>query len=367
LRDVGLLGVRDPVRVAGSDVSVRALGTSAVLVLSVSDRSGRVAAAVANALALRVIRTRLGLSNGELESALAVLDRRLAGVDGRISGLDGRIDGLSVRAAQASGVVANGLRAQLDGLSRQRDFLAQQRSVLESERVSLLSSDALRPRPEVISRASVPAGADSSGLVTDVVLGLLLGLLVGVGLAGVLELLSPTVAGGEAVARLLGAPLLGKLGGRPERLADLGGPAGRLGLVARSARVERVGLLAAVPGLDVRGLAGRLQESRAAQGLRVRELDLSRPSSNGDAPQGLVLVSPSTIKRADLDAAGELLHTTTQPLLGLITYDPAPRPGAAKRSRGRVQKAEQGRALRAALAKARARGGRTPRTPAAPL
>jgi hypothetical protein len=260
---------------------------------------------------------------------------------------------LSVRAAQASGVVANGLRALVEGLSRQRDFLAQQRSVLESERVSLVSSDALRPRPEVISRASVPVAADSSGVLTDLVLGLLLGLLVGVGLAGLLELLWPTVAGGEAVARVLGAPLLGKLAGRPGGAGDVAGPAGRLGLVARSAMVERVGLLAAVPGLDVRGLGGWLQGSRAAGGLQVRELDLSRPSANGDSPQGLVLVSPSTIKRADLDAAGELLHTTTQPLLGLITYDPAAGAGAAN-SWVRVPKA-------------RARGSRSSRTPAAPL
>src|SRR5205814_2117013 len=83
------------------------------------------------------------------------------------------------------GVVANGLRARADGLARQRDFLAQQRSVLESERVSLLSSDALRVKPAVVSRALVPVGSVGSGLWSRLVLGLVLGLALGVGLAGV--------------------------------------------------------------------------------------------------------------------------------------------------------------------------------------
>src|SRR5437867_8360961 len=67
---------RDPLSVANNDVTVRPLGTSGVLELSVIDRNAQAAAAIANSLAAQVIRARLGVSSGELQRALAAIGKQ---------------------------------------------------------------------------------------------------------------------------------------------------------------------------------------------------------------------------------------------------------------------------------------------------
>ena len=149
---------RNPVDLARHHVSVTALGSSAVLDLSVSDPNRRVAAAVSNTLAARVIQTRLKVSSGQLQQVLTELDGRIATLNRRIGDLDVKIASLGLTNAPAR-----------DAAQRSRDFLAQARSVLEAERVSLLSTDAQRPNPAIISQASLPTHADSSRLLQDLV------------------------------------------------------------------------------------------------------------------------------------------------------------------------------------------------------
>ena len=186
LKDAHVTG-RDPFVVAEHHVSIRALGTSAVLQLSVSDRDRRVAAAVSNALAARVIRARLNVSNGQLQQVLTDLEQRIDGLSLKIASADTQIDSLNVQLASAkTRASSDALRRNRDAATRSRDFLAQQRAVLEAERVSLLSTDALRPKPSILSPATVPEHADASHWLSYVVLGTLLGLILGVGSAGLL-------------------------------------------------------------------------------------------------------------------------------------------------------------------------------------
>ena len=117
---------RDPVDVARHHVSVTALGSSAVLDLSVSDPNRRVAAAVSNTLAARVIQTRLKVSSGQLQQVLNDLDGQIATLNRRIGGLDAQIASLGLTNASAR-----------DAAQRERDILVQARGVLEAERVSL--------------------------------------------------------------------------------------------------------------------------------------------------------------------------------------------------------------------------------------
>src|SRR6478609_284743 len=188
---------RDPVDLARHHVSVTALGSSAVLDLSVSDPNPRVAAAVSNTLASRVIQTRLKVSS-QLQQVLTDLDRRIGTLNRRIGALDTQIASLGLTNAQAR-----------DAAQRSRDFLAQARSVYEAEKVSLLSTDAQRPTPAIISQAPLPTHADSSRLLQDLVLGALLGLVLGIGSAGLIETVRPTFVGGDVLARELDTPLLG--------------------------------------------------------------------------------------------------------------------------------------------------------------
>jgi capsular polysaccharide biosynthesis protein len=340
---------RNPVEVAKRHVFVRALGTSGVVQLSVSDKDARIARDLANALAQRVIRVRSEVTTGQLQSVLSDLAKRVDELNLKISTVDQKIDTLNIQMAQArSATTANALRARRDDLSRQRDFFAQQRSVLESERISVLSSDALRPKASVISAASLPTKHDSSALGQEMILGALLGLVLGIGIAGLIETFRPTVVGSDSLAREFDTPLLGAIPtgkddgawnmlghiGLRLRLAAEGVGAHSVGLVAVGQDVE-LGLLAAT--LDE--LVNRISPSATAQHVaalegggaavssdtevvskcRVRPFGLldARP----DANTALVLVSADVATKDEIDAVSHLLRVAGSPLLGLITYE----------------------------------------------
>ncbi|MEP6978502.1 MAG: hypothetical protein ABI948_10665 [Thermoleophilia bacterium] len=380
LRDAHVAG-RDSVKLAKNHVSLRGLGTSAVLELSVNDRNPRVARAVSNALAGRLIRTRQDLSSGEIEQALTRLDRQIESTNRRIAAADAASDYLNVQAATGNSSNGSGdLRAKRDAAARLRDFLAQQRGVLESERVSLLSTNALRPKPRIISPATLPRHPEPSQLVPDLILGGLLGVLLGVGLAGLLETMRPTLVGSYALAREFDTPLLGTLPSNPDEddpRQDVAGIAVLLRLAAEAAHVDHVGLAGTVPDLDLRRFAERLEEGQAAgldivpaeandvrlagtagapgpgtgelppdwspsgppsdsgrssadrggSGLRIRSFSLQSASSNNGTSDGIVLVSPSTVMRAELVGVSNLLRLTPVPLLGLIVYKVSRSPG----------------------------------------
>jgi capsular polysaccharide biosynthesis protein len=333
---------RDAFDVAEHHVSVSGLGSSSVVKISVSDRDKYVAANVANALAARVIETRRQVSSGGVPQEVANLTQRIDAVTAKISRADAAIDRLSVAVANApTPQLANQLRAQRDAASRQRDFLAQQRSVLESERVSILGTYALRPKPSVISQASVPRSVDASGLWPYAVLGALLGLLLGVGLAALIETVRPTVVGGDALARELDAPLLGTVYGASDGdqpAEELAPVAARVRLAAEAAGVDDVALLPVKADVNVRRLVDSLDAASrngldvvAAEGAarhrsktRILAADLASPAPVEERrATGLVLIAPSSLSRADLVDVGHLLRVTPTPLLGLIVYRPA--------------------------------------------
>jgi capsular polysaccharide biosynthesis protein len=343
---------RDALDVAEHHVSVSGLGSSSVVKVSVSDRDRHVATNVANALAARVITTRSQVSSGGVPQELTALTKRIDQLSVRIAGADAAIDQLNVAVANAATPErANDLRARRDTASRRRDFLAQQRNVLESERVSILGTAALRPKPSIISRASVPLHADSSGRWPYMILGALLGLVLGVGLAALIETVRPTVVGGDALARELDTPLLGTLRGRvddEESDEGLVPVAARVRLAAEAAGVDDVALFPVKADVDVRGLVERL-EAGPGKGLgvlpaeagahhrssaRILAFDLGSPATVDERrTRGLVLISPNVIKKTDLVDVGHLLRVTPMPLLGLITYRPARLLG---RGRGRA-------------------------------
>lgn len=360
---------RDASKMAANDVSTRALGTSGILELSVKDRDPRVAAAVANALATRVIAVRLNVTRGTTEQALSNLDNRISGLDKQIAGLDSKINALNVQAATTlNPVQANSYRAKRDDASTNRDFLTEQRSVFETERANVTSGAAMLPEPAVVSPATPPSHPDSSGFSADIVLGLLLGAILGVGAAALVESVRPTVVGGEALAAKFDTPLLGTLTDAPDgnpRLSDLVAIAERLRLAASAEHVRTICLLGVDKGTDVLRLAEELdvfvrpadeEESdeepvvagaygrrgqRPARGaqmprpadrglVRVRPFESrsftasnghsgGRNRSNGNG-SGVVLICPPVLKRDALAAAQHLLRINPGRLLGLIEY-----------------------------------------------
>jgi hypothetical protein len=325
-------------------VSVHALGSSGVLELSVTDRNPREAAAIANALTKRLIETRRSVTEGEVNRVLADLDMRISGLNRKI--------------AQAGGT---------------RDFLAQQRSLLEAQRIDLQSSAAGRPRPSVISVATPPRNTDGSGWLADVALAGLLGLVLGLGVAGLMETLRPHVVGGDSLAAALGTAHLGTLPGSPDQprsLAEAERIGTRLRLAVDAMKLRNVDLIAARPPVELRPLAKRLEAaarmpqsfverleaaarmpmaSETSEGrvpveaggrsaavevegeeaavataaqptTRVRAFDpRERSVSNGGAT-GLVVVAPTTLRNREVAETADLLKVLPVSLLGVITY-----------------------------------------------
>jgi uncharacterized protein involved in exopolysaccharide biosynthesis len=318
-------GIKDrrAAEIAKEHVSVSALGSSAVLQLSVGDRNRYYAARLTNALADQVIHTRVAFSNGQLEQAVGRLQQRIEELNSQIAALDVQADSLAVQLARVgSATQASALRSQRDGLQQSRDLLLQQRNVAESEQVSLAGAAATHPKPSVISSATVPRRADSSHLVSYLALGILLGLILGVGCAGTIELVRPTLVGGDAIARELGVPFLGSLPAEPLSRAPraLHALRARLRLAAEAAEVETVGVVPVVEQVDLTPLTGLLGGDPLAR-LSVHQLELEGTSPGVSGRLGLLAVGPSDVPKAEIAEFAQFLTLTPQPVLGLLTYD----------------------------------------------
>ena len=325
------IGVRrDATELARRHVSVQALGSSGVMQLSVTDSDPEVAVALANAIAEAVIKTRLQVTAGEAATVVRSLDQQITRLQREISDLDARID-------QAGGAAASGQ------LVRRREALEQRMSQLESERASVQTTRALRPKADVLDAASPPAQQLPGRRLPDLVLGGLLGLLLGVGAAAMVESLRPTLVGRTAIARGTEAPVLAELVGPPQRrghrhgwvAADVAEAAMHVELVAVAAGVQQVRLMALDRQVDLSNLVQILGDSlktatvqqadmptarRRRPGARAAlEPEALQPEGDGGRI-GLVLVAPTVLKLADLDPVKDFLTISGWPLLGVIVY-----------------------------------------------
>jgi hypothetical protein len=206
------------------------------------------------------------------------------------------------------------------------DLFVQQQSVLESERVSLLSTSAQHPQPQIISAATPPTKPEPSHRMNYLVLGALLGLILGIAAAGVAETLQPTLVGGDTLAGELNTALLGTLASNTSA-ADVTDVGARLRLAAEAADVRNVAMVTA-GGVDVDGVAASLSaaDAHAPNGnghgaaLQIGNFDSQNPPFNNGSRSGLVLVSPTALKKTELNDIEHLLQASRLPLLGVITY-----------------------------------------------
>jgi capsular polysaccharide biosynthesis protein len=368
-------GIRDrsPVDVA-KHVSASPLGTSGVLQLSVSDRSPVVAQKLANALAASVIRTRDSVNGKRIRQISNDLDGRINELNRQITNADSKVDALNQQLATATGIVAARLRSEIDATSRVRDFASQQRGVLVSERLGLLSTEALRPQASIISASTRPTKPDPSRAVPDLMLGVLLGLVLGVGAAAVLETVRPRLQGGDVLARELRTSHLGTLpAGAGEggltwsaeplslvlRLAAKGAgvrhvsllaaePFPELGVIAKhvEAAANRAGDIGApapepIPTAQVGGhvappsLEAMARRAVKAPRVYVRPFGIDFPTASNGAGTGIAVVAPRSLRRSQIVELNHLLSIMPAPVLGLITYSPGRRwPWRTPRSGG---------------------------------
>jgi hypothetical protein len=177
---------------------------------------------------------------------------------------------------------------------------------------------------------------------------LLLGVLVGVIGAVLLETLRPTVVGAEALEREAGARVLALLPGPPAWIADkdLDALRARLLRASMAAEVTAIDLVGALNEPALRTLAVALESTLtttdragrgAESGLLIRAAtltDLSWPVSAGER-WAAVLVAPSVISKRDLNRATAMFSDLSLPLIGIIAYGKRGRRQAAPpRSQG---------------------------------
>jgi capsular polysaccharide biosynthesis protein len=346
------IGVHRDVADVAKSISVEALGTSGVLELTVSDPDPRVAAALANALAKRVIEVRQETGTGRADQILADLGTQIDDLTRQIVRTDTRLNALNEQIARTTDPqTLTTLRGERDRLSQTADYLAQRRVVLESERGTIATNDALRPQATLLDPAERPIASNPDRRVPDMILGGLFGLLLACGLAAAIEAFKPSVVGADAIAREVDAPVLGELDDAPqkagaEQLTDL---AANLELAALRAQVDHVKLMGTDPSMDLFGLARHLGAYRGLQwvGLYQEALPtgsdtpnnevvsgaasmakrsgvgvvvVDKLSPNGSTKVGLLLVTPTTVSLADLSTALNFRTLTGWPLVGVVTY-----------------------------------------------
>jgi capsular polysaccharide biosynthesis protein len=380
LRAIG--ASRDPAVAARDHVKVQTLGTSGVLRLTVTDESPTVAASLANALTREVIAVTTHISNGRVSQTLDALASQIDSLTNRIHAADRRMNTLTSEiAATALPSRVAVLQSTLTDLVQLRDALAQSRTLLQSEQANIVATDATRPQATVVQPATPPVTADPGSRLPDIVLGALLGLFLGVGVAAVMEIVHPTVVGRSSMAREMGAPVLGELPAPPDQLTSPGvaDVASRVGLAASSRGVDHVQLLG-VTGTALETFALLLKEgvrnriwadvepsaASASPGARRRATnDPSRHEANGRAnftvgvvgasspPSrssrnriGLLLVLPMAVPRSQLTPIEHFTEISRWPVIGVVGYRETERfnwrVASRSRHRGSEAKREEG-------------------------
>jgi capsular polysaccharide biosynthesis protein len=334
------LGInRNPVTVA-ANTNVQTIGSSGVLTLSVTDPDPQVAVRLANTLAADVVSTRITLTQNGLASSLRSLALQETAIDVQIQKLTSQIGQLVGRPSSSTEVKA--LRTRVTGLQNQAGQIAVQRNDLQAQ---------AGPRATVIDKALSAVGVPGR-TVLDVLLGGLLGLVVGIAIAGARETVRPSLVGAPSISRAIGAPLLGEMNTPPDEwtVANLPDAGSYVELAADAQHVKYVRFAALeAPGrrrARVRMLEGPLHRLRVRQPSQPRvsanttpislyadEPDRAGPAARlpdldaKDSPRtGLVVAIPRILKLADVDALTNFIWISGWTLLGVIVYPPSKKP-----------------------------------------
>ena len=225
---------RDATDLAEHDISAQRLGESTVVELAVKDTDPAAAAAIVKALADRVATFMNEGSRSHFRSTLAKVDAQIATTNRT------RDEVTTSLAAAIDPRVRNTLRARLASLASTSSQLAQQRT-------SLVVADATRDLVVAIDPNSRDVRAVPSSLLPRSALAVLLGLVLGLAVAVLLETLRPRLADARAVSRLLGVPVLSAQGHEGTQLARM---------AALAARRQGVGTVVVMP-LEQRDDLGR--------------------------------------------------------------------------------------------------------------
>jgi hypothetical protein len=336
LRDAGEpAGAAHAVDVAAHAVTAERLGESSVVVLSVLDEDRGVATRTASALATRVVSF---MNQGDRQQ----YDATMSDVKGRLAAAVVTRDKLQRELTNTDGLVAR--------QNVQSELASAQQSVnqLQDERTALVVADTGRDNVVALDVGKPTVEPVASSLLPRTALALLLGLLVGLGLAVLKETLKPRIAGIRGLARALDAPILGSTGQLRAALA------GSLTLAARRQGVETL-VLVGVDDRDEKSTRMLLdslpssweREDRASakqpvrssgtgedgqpSGVRdpslmmssqVRFTDRYGVTPAEELAAGVVVVSAGNARRTGVDDVEDMVRAMRWPVVGVVEVSP---------------------------------------------
>jgi hypothetical protein len=337
---------RDAQTMALHHVTAERLGEAPIVEVRVSDHSAQAAGRISAALAGRVTAFMNYATTGPFRSAIADLDSKLTRAQ-------------AVETALMDELTNTTGRRDRDTLRLKISIAGQSVNQLKTQRDAMLLSNAQRNPVVVIDAASPDVNQVPSPLPARGALALLLGLVLGLTVAVVLEALRPRLAGPRALARRLQAPVLGSTGMRPAALANA------VTLAARRQGVETVvvlgvddkdersaaALLSALPAargvpqqgkaanaMRVPGGADREAPSSAreqherldlglAEELGIRFTDLASVRAADEHTAGVLVVSAGNARQVRLEALEDVLKAARWPVVGIVVTKAKPRGG----------------------------------------
>ncbi|MEU5992481.1 hypothetical protein ABZ806_26230 [Spirillospora sp. NPDC047418] len=217
---------RSTVKVAKA-IEVTGLGTSTIVQLSVKDRDPGVARRLADALGAAVVKEINASNQGSITQQMDEIDKRVRELEKKLGPLSRRA-GAQPNPDIGAANERERVQAELTDLRSNRSDLQTQLSTAGTASVV---------QPAVLARRTNP-------VVMMAAIAGLVGLIGGILIAVVTEMVRPTIPGQRRVARRLGVPLLGWADRGPAPLADLGR---RIRLAANKEGVGRITLVGA-PG-----------------------------------------------------------------------------------------------------------------------
>jgi capsular polysaccharide biosynthesis protein len=332
LADAGLTG--DATAVAQHHVSASRLGESSVVDVVVTESSSALARRLASSLVSQVVAFMNDGSRPALDARLRDLGTEIGQASTQRRALTSLIPLTpSTAQRQALALRIQATEDQVNTLSAQRSALLQTK--LSTDQAVVIDGD--NPQVREVASTLVPRSA----------LALVLGLIIGLAVAVLMETLSPRLAGVRSLARALGAPVLGRTDESPALLASTLSMAARrqgvetvvvMGVDERDAASVRR-LLATMPepaaapvttkgatktpprvpaGHNGKGRPQRPSASDPFENVTIRFTSVTDVASADERTAGVVVVSDGSAHVRDLDRLQDRLAAVRWPVIGLV-------------------------------------------------